>query len=139
MIWVIEIELLFGLYAEDEWQVSIEIDSATTLEDLHHIIQQAVQFDNDHMYEFYISRTERSRDRIRFDDENEQIYNTTLENLYPLKKGKKLYYMFDYGDSWLFKISKSRKNPQQQKKGMHYPRLVNEVGKKPEQYPEWEE
>ncbi len=139
MIWVIEIELLFGLHAENEWQVSIEIDSATTLEDLHYIIQQAVQFDNDHMYKFYISRTERSRDRIRFDDENEQIYNVTLESLYPLKKGKKLYYMFDYGDSWLFKISKSRKNPQQQKKGMRYPRLVNEVGKKPEQYPEWEE
>ena len=139
MIWVIEIELLFGLHAENEWQVSIEIDSVTTLEDLHYIIQQAVQFDNDHMYKFYISRTERSRDRIRFDDENEQIYNVTLESLYPLKKGKKLYYMFDYGDSWLFKISKSRKNPQQQKKGMRYPRLVNEVGKKPEQYPEWEE
>lgn len=139
MIWIIETELLFGLYAEDGWQVSIEIDSATTLEDLHYIIQEAVEFDNDHMYEFYISRTERSRDRVRFDDENGQIYNSTLESLYPLEKGKKLYYMFDYGDSWLFKITKSRKNPQEPIKGINYPRVVNEVGKKPEQYPEWED
>ncbi|MBL4608647.1 MAG: hypothetical protein JKY01_12575 [Pseudomonadales bacterium] len=139
MIFVIEIELIFGLYAKDVWQVSIELDSATTLEDLHFIIQEAVEFDNDHMYKFYISRTERSRDRVCFDDENEKIYSTTLENLYPLEKDRKLYYMFDYGDGWLFKITKSRKSPQEQKKSIKYPRIVNEVGKKPEQYPEWED
>jgi len=47
--------------------------------------------------------------------------------------------MFDYGDSWLFIITKSRKNPQELKKGVKYPRIINEVGNKPEQYPEWED
>jgi len=105
----------------------------------NHWIQDAVKFDNDHLYEFYISRTERSRDRIRFDDEDGGIYSTTLESIYPLKKDRKLYYMFDYGDSWLFKIAKSRNSPQKPKQGINYPRIVSEKGNKPEQYPAWEE
>ncbi len=139
MIWTFEIELSLGAYAEDDWHVAIEIESTSTLETFHFTIQEAVEFDNDHLYEFYISRTERSRDRVIFDAENERIYSTTLESLYPLEKGKKLYYMFDYGDSWLFKITKNRKKPQEPKRGEKYPRIVGEVGKKPEQYPVWEE
>ena len=139
MIWILKIELLSGAYLEDKWEATVEIDSTSTLEDLHFAIQDAVEFDNDHLYEFYISRTERSRDRVRFDDENEGIYSVTLENLYPLEKRRKLYYMFDYGDSWLFKITKSRKKPQEPKQGITYPRMVDETGSKPEQYSAWEE
>jgi len=91
------------------------------------------------LYEFYISRTERSRDRIRFDDENGDIYNVTLESLYPLEKGKKLYYLFDYGDNWLFKITKSRKKPTEPMEGIEYPRVVESVGNNPEQYPIYDE
>ena len=72
MIWTFKIELLFGAYAENKWEATVEIDSTSTLEDLHFTIQDVVEFDNDHLYEFYISRTERSRDRVRFDDENEE-------------------------------------------------------------------
>jgi hypothetical protein len=138
MIWTVTIELLFGMYAEESWSTTIELDSLTTLEDFHYIIQDAVEFDNDHMYEFYIARTDRSRDRIHFDDENEKIYDTTLESLYPLEKNRKLFYLFDYGDSWLFKVSKSRKKPHDPEKGKQYPRIVEVKGKAPEQYPEWE-
>ena len=139
MIWTFKIELIFGAYAKEKWQTTVEIDSASTLESLHFTIQDAVEFDNDHLYEFYISRTERSRDRIRFDDEDGGIYSTTLESVYPLEKDRRLYYMFDYGDSWLFKITKSRNNPQKPKQGISYPRVVSEAGNKPEQYPVWEE
>jgi Plasmid pRiA4b ORF-3-like protein len=135
MIWMLKIELLFGLYAKEECIRFIEIDSSSTLEDLHLAIQDAVDFDNDHLYEFYISRTERSRDRIRFDDENGGIYEVTLASLYPLEKRKKLFYLFDYGDNWVFQITKSRKKPTEPKKGIKYPRVVERVGKNPEQYP----
>ena len=138
MILALEIKL-FQYDNENNWKVTVEVDSMSTLEDLHYLIQYAVDFDNDHLYEFYISKTERSRDRIRFDDENEKIYSTTLESLYPLEKGKKLYYMFDYGDSWLFIITKSRKKPQEVLNGVEYPRIINEEGNKPDQYPEWED
>ena len=139
MIWTIKIELIFGIYAKGKWEAIVEMVSTSTLEELHFIIQAAVEFDNDHMYEFYISRTERSRDRVRFDDENEKIYSTTLESLYPLDKDRKLYYLFDYGDHWLFKITRTRKKPQEPEKEKKYPRLVEDKGKVPEQYPEREE
>lgn len=139
MIWTIKIELVFGIYANDSWECIVEMDSASTLEDLHYVIQGSVEFDNDHMYEFYISRTERSRERIRFDGENEKIYHTTLESLYPLEKNRKLYYLFDYGDSWLFRVSKTRKAAMEPVSGQEYPRFVAEKGKVPEQYPDWEE
>lgn len=139
MIWLLKVELLFGAYAEDDWECEIEIEPTATLEDLHFAIIEAVNFDNDHMYEFYISRSDRSRNRQRFGEENGEIYNRTLESLYPLEKGGKLFYMFDYGDHWLFKITRSRKKPYDAKPNIKYPNLLKTVGKAPEQYPIWEE
>ena len=139
MIWTLKIKLVFGLYAKDRWEGTLEIDSSSTLDELHGAIQDAVDFDNDHLYEFYVSRTARSRERIRYDDDNEEIFTRTIESIFPLEKDRKLFYMFDYGDSWLFQVSRSRKKPFSSEAGVKYPRLVNELGEKPEQYPVWEE
>ena len=53
--------------------------------------------------------------------------------------GKKVFYMFDYGDSWLFQLTKSRKKPHAAEAGITYPRVVSEEGTKPDQYPDWDE
>jgi hypothetical protein len=45
---------------------------------------------NDHLFRFYIAGTERSRNRIGFDDDNGGIYDATLELLYPIEKGETL-------------------------------------------------
>jgi hypothetical protein len=139
MIWTLRVELLFGTYAEEECVRVIEIDSSATLDDLHLAIQDAVDFDTDHLYEFYIAKTERSRDRQRFHDENGDIHTTTLEDLYPLEKGRKLFYLFDYGDNWLFKVAKSQVKPHPAEKDVEYPRVVERIGNNPDQYPDWEE
>lgn len=94
---------------------------------------------NDHLYRFCIATTARSRNRIGFDDDNGAIYELTLEQLYPLEKGKTLFYLFDYGDEWLFKLSKSRKKPQEAVQGVEYPRVVETIVPNPEQYPIYEE
>jgi hypothetical protein len=60
MIWTLKVELLFGTYAEEEWDGLIELESSSTLEELHFSIIDAVNFENDHLYEFYVSRTERT-------------------------------------------------------------------------------
>ena len=138
MIWIMKAELIFGAYAYDDWEGTIEIESSSTLEDLHFALQKILNFDNDHLYEFYVSRTERSHERIRYDDENEMVFDITLEELYPLEKKNKLFYLFDYGDSWTFKLTKSRKKPQAPVHGIEYPRLIEEAGVKPFQYPSWE-
>ena len=139
MIWTLKVDLLFGHYAEEDWQGTLEIASSSTLEDLHFAIQAAVNFGNDHLYAFYIARKPRSRDRLRFDDENGEVYSASLESLYPLGKGKNLYYLFDYGDHWLFKVAKCRTCPFAPVKGCQYPRLLRFIGTTPVQYPLTEE
>jgi len=139
MIWTLKIKLVFGIYAEEEWEGTLEIDGSSTLEELHNAIQEAVDFDSDHLYEFYVARTERSRDRIRFDDEDKSLYINTIESIFPLEKDRKFFYLFDYGDSWLFQVLRSRKKPFTAKSATNYPCLISELGKKPEQYPDWDE
>jgi hypothetical protein len=51
------------------------------LEDLHLAIIDAIDFYDDHLYAFYISRTERSRDKRIFDEDNGGIFDVTIEFL----------------------------------------------------------
>ena len=139
MIIILKVKLLVGTDTNRKWEGVIEIQTSSMLEDFHFAIQNALGFDNDHLYEFFIARTERSRERLSFDDENGELCNTTIGSLYPLPVGQHLYYLFDYGDNWLFKITKSKKIPQNTDTLVTYPRLIHETGERPEQYPEWEE
>lgn len=139
MILTLKIKLLFGLYTKDDWEGTLEVDESATLLDLHDAIQHALQFDNDHMYEFYVARTPRSGARVHFDDENGRLYDTEIGTLYPLPAKKNLFYLFDYGDSWLFKISKSRHAPAEPVPHVEYPRLIHVKGTRPEQYPAMDE
>lgn len=136
MIWTLDIKLVQGLYATGPWQGTIAIDAASTLEDLHYAIQRAVDFDDDHLYELFIARGPHSRDRVRFGNEDEELYTRTIESLFPLPKDRRLYYLFDYGDSWLFQIARNRAKPFEAQAGVEYPVLIVEKGEKPPQYPE---
>ncbi len=135
MIWTLRTKLL---RCEDEWSADIEIDSASALEDLHYVIQKAVGFDNDHLYAFYIARGERSRKREFFDGDDGRIYSTSLDALFPLQPRQSLFYLFDFGDEWLFKVTLTRRRPHDAREGVVYPRVVAEAGTKPEQYPGYE-
>ena len=103
---------------------------------MHRAIQWAVDSGEDHLYGFFVARTDRSRDRIRFDGENEELFTRTIEFLFPLPKDRKLFYLFDYGDSWLFQVSRTRDRPFEAEAGVQYPRLIGEKGEKPPQYPD---
>ena len=139
MIITLKTTLIRGMYYESDWSANIELDESSTLEDLHHAIQDAVDFDNDHLYCFYLSRTDRSRNREFFDDENGLIFSKTLKDLFPLPAKQSLFYLFDWGAEWLFKISSSRKRPHEPVKRVKYPRVESESGIKPVQYPGDEE
>ena len=135
-IWTLKIRLVFGIYAEGPWEVTVEIGSSATLSDLHSLIQRAVQFSDDHLYMFYVARTFRSRDRDSFDpDEDESILETTLEEIFPLPPDRKLFYWFDFGDDWKFSIARTRAAPKVPEKGRKYPRVIDTRGETPEQYP----
>jgi hypothetical protein len=155
-----------------DWEATIALDASSTLADLHHIIQQAVGFDNDHLYGFYVARTPWSRDRVRYDgseqsgwyddededdegedededqddegdeggdyagEEDDSASTTTLEGLFPLPTDRRLFYLVDYGDNWIFQISRARNKPFAPEPGTEWPRLIRERGEKPPQYPE---
>jgi hypothetical protein len=143
MIIAVKIKLLSGMYATGPWDGLIEIEAAASLEDLHLAIQDALEFDNDHMFYFFTARTERSRERVAFDDENGEVYEKTIASVFPLPKGHHLYYLFDFGDSWKFAISKARAAVKPVKvtagPAPTYPRLVSQAGERPVQYPSMED
>jgi len=112
------------------WSKTIEVREDFSLRQLHKCIQEIVEFDDDHLYEFYLGKNPRNKAYL--------VSKTIkLNEIYPLT-GYKLYYLFDFGDSWLFQIKKSRKKmlEEQNKK---YPYLVGSTGVNPEQYPDYEE
>jgi hypothetical protein len=115
---------------EEPWSKTIEVKEDLSLQELHKYIQEVVEFDNDHLYEFFVGKNPRNKAQT--------IPNETkLNEIYPMT-GYKLYYLFDFGDSWLFQIKKSRKKKiEEQKK--KYPVLIESTGVNPEQYPEYEE
>ncbi|NMR26289.1 hypothetical protein HH219_12220 [Pseudoalteromonas sp. NEC-BIFX-2020_015] len=139
MILTVKIKLVYGIYASDDWKCDIEIPSDLTLDDFHLVLQDLLNFDDDHMYEFYIANSERGVPITRFECDDEQIEETSISEFMLKSKGKKAFYFFDYGDSWLFQIANSRKKPFQPVAGAEYPRVISEVGVKPEQYPDCED
>ena len=144
MIWELRIECIYGPYLEKEFIRTIEIDSKSSLLDLYDFIQDAVAFDRDHLFEFFVGRNHRNRTLVfgeNFDwEESIDIYSETiLEQVYPLPKSCKLYYHFDFGDDWYFEIRKGRKKPREPEKGIQYPRIVESIGPVPQQYDNWEE
>ncbi len=125
------LEISFPYDDEDEpWIREIEVRENFTLKQLHTFIQKIVDFDDDHLYEFYIGKNPRN---------NSSTVSTKmkLNEIYPIT-GYKLYYLFDFGDSWLFQIKKSRKRKTEES-SVKYPRVINSVGENPEQYPEYDE
>lgn len=128
---------LSGATGDNAWSARVEVPAETTLNELHDMIQQLVDFDNDHLHEFFAGRNWRNR-RITFGEadtpfelnEGEEV---PLSSIFPLPTGHKLFYHFDFGDDWYFEIT-SRANAKQTDQKMKYPRLVHEKGRRPKQY-----
>ncbi len=144
MIWTLTIECIGGRFWEEECIRKVELESNTSLYDLHLFIQQMMDFDNDHLFEFFVGRNARNRQYLFVEDYYPEILETafseiSLEQVYPLPAGMKLHYLFDFGDSWYFEIKKSRKKPREPEKGVKYPRIIEAVGPKPEQYGDWDD
>jgi hypothetical protein len=122
---------------ENFWEAIIEVQDICSLYDLHLFIQHVVDFDNDHLFEFYAGRNYRNR-KLEFSDNPGYPYaggeyeDILLKDIYPLK-GLKLFYLFDPGDNWLFEVCKSRKKAKIQQ-DIKYPRIVTDNGIKLRQY-----
>ena len=139
MIWTMRIECITGGYLSDTWIRVVEMDSASTLYDLHQLILDTAGFDHDHLFRFFVGRNYRrrcmafgdARDEDGFDGDYRAV---TLEQIFPLPKTMKLFYHFDFGDDWRFEIRRTRKTPSEPAPGIEYPRVIEAIGPNPEQY-----
>ncbi len=139
MIITLKITLIRGRFFENDWMANIELDDSSTLMDLHDAIQMAVDFDEDHGFSFFLSRTDRSRSREYFHGDEDSIVTKRMKDMFPLPAKKSLYYLFDWGDEWVFKISPTRKRPHEPVKDAIYPKTDSELGVKPVQYPTFDD
>lgn len=127
-IWTIKVECAFGWYLQEKSAKICEIQNTCDLDDLCDFILESFDFDNDHMHEFFISRKANRSERTTIND------STILKNVFPIEKNNYLFMHFDFGDDWIFKITQSRKKTEF-KDDISYPRVMEHIGKNPEQYP----
>jgi hypothetical protein len=139
MILTLTVRCVWGAYLNGDCVRVIEIDDEATLFDLHNAIQDAVAFDRDHPFSFFVANSFTGVKRWLSDQENwddvvDDFLATRLTDVFPLGR-KKLHYVFDFGDDWTFEIRKARKVTTPVP-GVKYPRVVASEGDNPEQYPD---
>jgi hypothetical protein len=142
MIYTLRVTLIEGPWDFEDCVRILEVQDECTLWNLHDAIQTAVGFGRDHLYDFYAGRGPRNRticygkDYEEYEDREDEFATTSLNKVWPLER-MKLYYLFDFGDEWLFEIRKERK-VKSPEPGVRYPRLIQSIGPNPEQYPDFE-
>jgi hypothetical protein len=113
------------------WEALFEVPTVCSLYDLHLFIQRTINFENDHLFEFYAGRDERNR-KLTFSEQSGYPYDggayeeIFLKDIYPLK-GLKLFYLFDFGDNWIFEFHKARKKAKFEE-GLQYPHVFFDNG-----------
>lgn len=121
--------------AQDVWFI-IAMGTKQTLDDLHLAIQRAANFDDDHMYAFFLSgrawdkETEYGHGHARYSS------RISLGEL-RLRLKQHFLYLFDFGDEHRFDVqlvATSLEPPPHR-----YPHIVERHGKMPPQYPHWDE
>jgi len=130
----------------------IGIRSEQTLADLQAAIQQSIDWDNDHLYTFYLSGDEGDRRFAINAPGYDDGWGDAVEDRLPpaseitigelgLRTGDSFLYLFDYGDRHLFtlKLRAATAMLPEQLQARSYPRLVESRGEAPPQYPTWDD
>jgi len=123
---------------------TIAIGPNNTLEDLHFAIQEALDWDADHLYSFFLSGKVWDRDT----EYTQLDHGLMLEYGLPrsrdtrrarirdfgLRPGANILYLFDYGDKHIFTVELLSKRRQVVKAEL--PVVIDQRGKSPQQYPD---
>lgn len=140
----------------DGWQGvhrTIVVQADQTLADLHDALQAAFDWDNDHLYAFWLDGEFWSREGTEyvhpfglefnpFDGWDVPIAKpkrktaeVRLRRL-RLTKGQRLAYIFDFGDEWRVRLTLRQIVADD---GRPYPRILESVGEAPPQYADYDE
>lgn len=83
----------------------IQIDADDNFDNFHRAIQRAVEFDDDHLYAFFMDNKVWSKKAAIFsprETESSPRADTVTLRQCALSVGSKFMYLFDYGDEWRF-------------------------------------
>jgi hypothetical protein len=139
--YVFRVRILGGFYAPPGapsiWR-EVELAADQTLAELGERIPAAFEFDDDHLWSFFLSGKpwDRASEYARLPDPPVGGRNRGADGLRvgdaPAKK--EFLFLFDYGDEWHFGVRLVRTG--QVEPGARYPRVVASQGQAPPQYPD---
>jgi hypothetical protein len=125
---------------------TIRIRGDQTLEELHRVIFDAFDREEEHMYEFQVGGERPMDARARryvlpacLHDEDEpagDVRRTTIGSL-GLQDGDVFGYWFDFGDDWWHQINVA--SVEEGAARGKFPQVIKRVGKSPPQYADWDE
>ncbi|MFT5875426.1 MAG: hypothetical protein ACI8WT_004419 [Clostridium sp.] len=115
----------------------IRLSADYTLYDLHNAIQDAFEFDDDHMYSFFMDGKAWSKNVFTCDgDEGPFVDEVEIGEL-ELYEKQNFLYLFDYGDQWEFNVEVF--NIGETKEKLLNPEIIESKGEIPEQYPDFDD
>lgn len=96
---------LFKVMLNNKSWRTIQLSSKHTLLDLHNYIQRAFEFNDDHLYAFYMDKKKYSKHCYNspMDNQGPFVQETKIGTL-KLYEGRTFLYLFDFGDEWEFDI-----------------------------------
>lgn len=120
----------------------IELKATDTLEDLHDAIQDAIEWDNDHLYSFFMDNKFKNRDfdaeyTSPHEPEGRKTADEASVGIFGFSKCQKFAYLFDFGDMHKFEIEVLDFGNVDTKK--KYPLILESKGKAPEQYRDYDD
>jgi pRiA4b ORF-3-like protein len=146
------VRILGGFFAPADgraiWR-EIEVAASQTLADLGEAIPRAFDFDDPHLWSFFLSGRawDRANEYALLSEPDpfggpraRSARAVQLRDVpWPGATGKKEFlFLFDYGDEWYFGVKLLRVSPVVEP-GARYPRVVARQGAAPPQYPEEDE
>jgi len=142
MIITLRVTCVRGPYLKEPCVRVLEMDEDSCLYDLHDAIQDAVDFERDHPFSFFLANVPGGNrqwltEAEEWRDMEDDFCRILLREVFPTGR-RRLYYLFDFGDYWTFEVRKAR-GSKPAEAAVTYPRLVESLGPDPVQYPAWDE
>jgi hypothetical protein len=130
---------------------TIDVLSTQTLHDLHSTLRYAHDWDDDHLYSFWLKGRYWANDGSEYTDPRHAATPGPLDaysgrpprksaavqlRRLRLKPGQRIAYVFDFGDEWRIDL---RLKIIVASDGGVYPRIIERGAEAPPQYPDWDE
>lgn len=137
-IYTLSIACVTGRYLTEAFRFVVELPADSTLDDLASVILETVDFDGDHLSQFYLANGLRRKKTWltadgEWDGDDSAMWDRRLLDIFPIAKNKVLYYEYDAGSAWCFEIIKQGKE-KMPLAGHEFPRIVEERGNRPLEY-----